>query len=166
MRGKMHQSRTTKFCLRRPTMKKILYSSLLFSLCSLTAIAQESGNRVYGNQGAQSGDVVRRRPVYSESATELVVTDQPNVLVTTYQFIDAKILTSVETKEYSAVFGLAQEADSLPSATRKLQEQITSFQRSLTGLGIRPEDTYLDFVTQYRVYDYQIKGSTAREKVT
>ena len=32
-------------------MKKILCISLLISLCSLTALAQEAGNRVYGNQG-------------------------------------------------------------------------------------------------------------------
>ncbi|PYS63544.1 MAG: hypothetical protein DMF76_06685, partial [Acidobacteria bacterium] len=138
-------------------MKKILYSSLLFSLCSLTAMAQESGNRVYGNQGAQSGDVVRRRPVYSESATELVVTDQPNVLVTTYQFIDAKILTSVETKEYVAVFGLAQEAETLQAANKKLLDQIVGFQRGLTALGVRTEDTYVDFITQNRVYDFVVK---------
>ena len=147
-------------------MKKILYSSLLFSLCSLTAMAQESGNRVYGNQGAQSGDVVRRRPVYPESATELVVTDQPNVLVTTYQFIDAKILTSVETKEYVAVFGLAQEAETLQEANKKLLDQIVGFQRGLTALGVRTEDTYVDFITQNRVYDFVVKGNSAREKVS
>jgi uncharacterized protein YggE len=148
-------------------MKTILCLSLLVSLCTLTAVAQVSGNRVYGNQGAQQGgDVTRRYPGYPDTITDMVTTEPANLLVTTYQFIDAKILTAVSTKEYAVVFGLAQEADTLQAANKKLQEQITAFQRSLTSLGIRPEDTYLDFITQNRVYDYVVKGSTAREKVS
>jgi uncharacterized protein YggE len=148
-------------------MKKILCLSLLVSLCSLTALAQVSGNRAYENPGAQQGGQVSRRyPGYGGATTEQVVSEQENLLVTTYQFIEAKVLTSVETKEYVAVFGLAQEADSLAKANKKLQEQIAAFQSGLSALGIRPEDTYLDFITQNRVYDYQVKGSTAREKVS
>src|ERR1700738_2897585 len=144
-------------------MKKILCLSLFLSLCTLTALAQEAGNRVYGNSGTQQGgDVVRRTPKYPETATEQVVSEPQNLLVTTYQFIDAKILTSVETKEYVAVFGLAQEADNLQAANRKLQDQIAAFQRALSTLGIRAADTCVDFITQNRVYDYLVKGSTAR----
>jgi hypothetical protein len=148
-------------------MKKILCLSLLVSVCSLTVLAQEAGNRVYGNAGAQQGgDVVRRTPRYPETMTETVISEQPNLLVTTYQFIDAKILTSVDTKEYVAVFGLAQEADTLQAANKKLQDQIIAFQRGLSALGIRADDTYIDFITQNRVYDYVVKGSTAREKTS
>lgn len=147
-------------------MKKFLCLSLLVSLCSLTVLAQVSGNRVYENQGAQQGGQVQRRyPVFG-GMSEQVVNEPENLLVTTYQFIEAKVLTSVETKEYVAVFGLAQEADSLQKANKKLQEQIAQFRNGLSVLGIRPEDTYLDFITQNRVYDYQVKGSTAREKVS
>jgi uncharacterized protein YggE len=148
-------------------MKKIFCLSLLVSLCSLTVLAQVSGNRIYENQGSQqSGQVYRRYPSHGGATTEQIVSEQENLLVTTYQFIEAKVLTSVETKEYVAVFGLAQEADSLQKANKKLQEQIAAFRSGLSALGINPEDTYLDFVTQNRVYDYQVKGSTAREKVS
>jgi hypothetical protein len=148
-------------------MKRILCLSLLISFCSLTTLAQEAGNRAYGNQGTQQGgDVVRRTPKYPDTISEQVIAEQPNLMVNTYQFIDAKILTSVETKEYVAVFGLAQEADNLQLANKKLQEQIVNFQRALSGLGIPAEDTYIDFITQNRVYDYVVKGSTAREKTS
>jgi len=147
-------------------MKKLLCMSLLLPTFSFTVLAQDAANRVYGNQGAQQGDVVRRKPVYPETASELIVTETPNLLVTTYQFLDAKILTTVDTREYVAVFGLAQEADTVQAANKKLLDQVTAFQRGLTALGVRPEDTYLDFVTQNRVYDYVIKGGTAREKVS
>jgi uncharacterized protein YggE len=147
-------------------MKKILCTSLLVSLFSLTALAQVSGNRAYDNPGAQQGDVTRRFPKFPEAPTETVLSDYNNTRVTTYQYIDVKILTSVETKEYVAVFGLAQEADSLQAANKKLKEQAATFQRNLGSLGVRPEDTYLDFITQTRVYDYVVKGTTAREKVS
>jgi len=147
-------------------MKKLLCMSLLLPTFSFTVLAQDAANRVYGNQGAQQGDVVRRKPAYPETASELIVTETPNLLVTTYQFLDAKILTTVDTREYVAVFGLAQEADTVQAANKKLLDQVTAFQRGLTALGVRPEDTYLDFVTQNRVYDYVIKGGTAREKVS
>jgi len=147
-------------------MKKLLCMSLLLPTFSFTVLAQDAANRVYGNQGAQQGDVVRRKPAYPETASELIVTETPNLLVTTYQFLDAKILTTVDTREYVAVFGLAQEADTVQAANKKLLDQVTAFQSGLTALGVRPEDTYLDFVTQNRVYDYVIKGGTAREKVS
>jgi len=147
-------------------MKKTLCISLLIPLFALTVVAQEAANRVYGNQGQQPGDLVRRKPVYPETMTDSVVSEQPNTLVTTYQFLDAKILTSVETKEYVAVFGLAQEGDTVQAASKKLHDQVAVFQRGLSALGIRPEDTFVDFITQNRVYDYVVKGSTAREKVS
>lgn len=148
-------------------MKKILCITLLLAFCSLNARAQVSGNVVYENPGAQQGgSVTRRYPAYMTMTMEQVVSEQPNQLVTTFQLIDAKILTSVETKEYVAVFGLAQEADSIQSANKKLQAQVADFQKGLTALGVSPEDTYIDFITQNRVYDYTVKGGTAREKVT
>jgi len=147
-------------------MKKTLCISLLILFCALTCPAQETGNRVYANQGQQPGDVVRRRPAYPDTITEMVVAEQPNMLVTTYQFLDAKILTSVDTREYLAVFGLAQEAETVQAANKKLQDQVAAFQRGLNALGIRAEDTYVDFITQNRVYDYVVKGSTAREKIS
>ena len=151
-------------------MKKTLCISLLILATvmtgPLTARAQEAANRVYGNQGQQPGDLVRRRPAYPENLTEQVVIEQPNMLVTTYQFLDAKVLTSVDTREYVAVFGLAQEAETVPAANKKLQDQVAVFQRGLSALGIRSEDTFVDFITQNRVYDYVVKGSTAREKTS
>ena len=146
--------------------KKTLSISLLILFCALTCPAQETGNRVYANQGQQPGDVVRRRPAYPDTVTETVVAEQPNMLVTTYQFLDAKILTSVDTREYVAVFGLAQEAETVQAANKKLQDQVAAFQRGLNALGIRAEDTFVDFITQNRVYDYVVKGSTAREKIS
>jgi uncharacterized protein YggE len=147
-------------------MKPTLGLLLLF-VYSASGFAQEGGNRVLQGQQVQQGkDVSRRLPNYPTSTTDSVTSDQPNLLITQYQFIDAKVLTSLDTREYVAVFGLSQEADKVADANKKLQEQIRTFLQSAAPLGVRPEDTYIDFVTQTRVYDFTTKGSTAREKVS
>jgi uncharacterized protein YggE len=142
----------------------VLVVSLIF--CA-SLFAQEGGNRLNQGQQLQQGrDVTRRQPNYPGAASDSVVSDQPNLFVTQYQFVDAKILTSLETKGYIAVFGLVQQADKVSDANKKLGDQISALQRSLASLGIRPEDTYVDFVTQERVYDYAVKSGTAREKLS
>jgi hypothetical protein len=104
----------------------LVYSAPLF--------AQEGGNRLnQGQQPQQGRDVMRRQPNYPGTAGDSVVSDQPNLFVTQYQYVDAKILTSLETKGYIAVFGLAQQADKVSDANKKLDEQINAFQRSIAS---------------------------------
>jgi len=146
-------------------MKKVL----LLAVCLLfvsSSYAQEAGNRVYGNRGNTDQPVQRRMPNMPKTTVDSVTVDPANQTITHYQYIDAKILTTVEAREYTAVFGLAQEAATIPEANRKLEKQINDFRQGLSALGIAGSDTYVDFITQNRVYDYTVKGSTAREKVS
>jgi len=140
---------------------------LLIFLCSVPAFAQAAGNQVAGNrnQNTRGGEPSNRRmpDYYANTTAEQVAFEQPNLLVNTYQYIEARILTSIPTRNYVAVFGLNQEADKLEDANRRLQDQITRLRQGLTTLGVRPEDIYLDFITQTRAYDYKVKDNTARE---
>jgi hypothetical protein len=146
-------------------MRTALRVLFLFLIYCVAAFAQEGGNRINQGQQLQQGkDITRRQPSYPASTTDSVVSEQPNLLVTQYQFVDAKVLTSLETKGYVAVFGLMQEADKVNDANKKLQDQINTFLQSIAPLGVRPDDTYVDFVTQERVYDTEVKNSTGREK--
>src|SRR5262252_6570732 len=148
-------------------MKPTFNLLLAMLLSSGFAYAQEGGNRINQGQQLQQGrDISRRQPNFPAANTDSVTSEQPNLFVTQFQFIDARVLTSLETKEYVAVFGLAEEADKVNDANKKLQEQVRGFLQSLVSLGVRPEDTYLDFVSQNRVYDIAVKGSTAKEKVS
>jgi hypothetical protein len=146
-------------------MKKVL----LLAACLLfvsSAFGQEAGNRIYGNRGNTEQPVQRRMPNMPKTTVDSVTVDAANQTITHYQYIDAKILTTVDAREYTAVFGLAQEAVTIPEANRKLEKQINDFRQGLNALGITAADTYVDFITQNRVYDYTVKGSTAREKVS
>jgi hypothetical protein len=143
---------------------------VLLILSSLPALAQSAGNQVASNRNQNSAQAApptnRRLPdYYANTTTEQVGFEQPNLLVNTYQYIEARLLTSIPTRNYVVVFGLNQEADKLEEANRRLQEQITRLRQGLTTLGVRPEDIYLDFITQTRTYDYKVKDNTARENI-
>ena len=147
------------------------HAFLFILLSSVPALAQVAGNQVAGNrnqsppQGAVQQGARRLPDYYANTTTEQVGFEQPNLLVNTYQYIDARLLTSIPTRNYVVVFGLNQEADKLEDANRRLQEQVTRLRQGLTTLGVRPEDIYLDFITQTRTYDYKIKDNTARENM-
>ena len=143
---------------------------LFVFVVAIPVLAQEAANRVMANRGngqnQRDASTQRRMPLFPDYSSDLVSPEGPNQTITHYQFIDAKIVTTVEAKEYTAVFGLAQEAPTVRDANKKLQDQISAFRQSLTAIGINADQTFVDFITQTRVYDFVVKGATAREKVS
>jgi hypothetical protein len=110
-------------------MKGVLFTmstaALAMTMISGPALPQAAGNRDANPGGAGGPAASRKYPVGygpTNAASEQVVSEQPNLLVSTYQFIEAKIMTSVPTVTYVAVFGLNQEASKVEDANRRLQE--------------------------------------------
>lgn len=143
-------------------MIKIIGIFALFCLLPIFGAAQEAGGRVYGDGDRENR--ARRQPNLPASVQDSVSGEPANQTIVHYQFIDAKIVSTVSAKEYIAVFGLSQEAPTVVDANRKIDAQVERFRQSLTALGVNLNDTYVDFITQNRVYDYVVKGGTAREK--
>jgi len=67
-------------------------------------------------------------------------------------FIEANLLMNVKADAYVAVFGLTQEAPTIPEANEKIAARIKEFTAALERLGIKPKDLFVDFITQSRVY--------------
>ncbi|HYG83068.1 MAG TPA: SIMPL domain-containing protein, partial [Pyrinomonadaceae bacterium] len=124
-------------------MKRILCISLLISFCSLTVLAQVAGNRNY-NQSNQ-----RTPPTTG------------NVGNNNELFIEAYVLLNVAPDEFVAVFGVAAEAPTAVESNRKVNAQIEQFLTAAGGLGIKRADTFVDFITQNRVYDFSTTPSDA-----
>jgi uncharacterized protein YggE len=144
------------------TLSLLVSSALVFG----QALGNRAGANPAQNPAQGDGNGSRRLPAgYGNTSTAENTIEQPNLLVTTYQFVEAKLLTSLPSTGYVAVFGINQEADKLEEANRKLQDQLSRLRLGLAGLGIRPDNIYLDFITQTRTYDFQIKDNTAREKM-
>jgi uncharacterized protein YggE len=118
-------------------MKKVILISLVFSLGALGVLAQEAGNRQY-NRNAQRPQLPATGIVYGNG--ELI--------------IDAHVLVNAPPDEFIAVFGAAQEAPTAAESNQKVNAQIEQFLNAATKLGVVRSDTFVDFITQNRVYSF------------
>jgi uncharacterized protein YggE len=123
-----------------------------------TAPAQESGNRVYGDQQGQG----RRRT--APFTGDLLLYDPKDQTAAPY--VEAYVMMNVKADSYVAVFGVAQEGPTAVESNRKVDAQIAALASALQGLGIARTDLFVDFISQNPVYDYTVAGKTAREALT
>jgi hypothetical protein len=76
------------------------------------------------------------------------------------------ILLNARAAQHVAVFGLSQEGRTLQECNQKVDTQVKDFVTQPTALGIKSEDVAVDYVAQNRIYDYEVAGDTATEKLT
>lgn len=131
--------------------KAFLMFCLLFFVNSI-CFAQESGNRIYGNQGYSQN---KRTPTVSNGT--LMTNGNGN-----FQ-IEANVLINLKPDSFVAVFGVAQEAKTADESNNKVNAQIDDFLKSSSGLGISKNDIYVDFITQNKIYDFAINGDVAEQ---
>ncbi|MCB0839071.1 MAG: SIMPL domain-containing protein [Bacteroidetes bacterium] len=75
--------------------------------------------------------------------------------------ISASILMNLDADAYKLTFSLSQEADSLLECTRIIDQKIARFLNDLKKFGIDNDDVYIDIITQYPIYDYDIERKSA-----
>jgi uncharacterized protein YggE len=122
-------------------------------------LAQISGNAAYSDSGAKARaeQAVRNSRVLTEH--ELPPTG-------TSMFVEANVLANVKADEYVAVFGVAQEGETVADVGKKMEDALNAFVENLKALGIDEADLYVDFVAQNKIYGYEITDDLAREKLT
>jgi uncharacterized protein YggE len=131
--------------------KAFLLLGLLFFVNSI-CFAQESGNQIYGNQGYQQN---KRTPTFGEG--NLMSNGNGN-----FQ-IEASVLLNLKPDSFVAVFGVAQEAKTADDSNNKVNQQVDDFLKNLSSLTITKNDVYVDFITQNKIYDFEIKGDVAEQ---
>jgi uncharacterized protein YggE len=115
----------------------------LLCLCSFGALGQESGNQNYN----QAQDARRTPP-----NTGALYGGEDKEELAQVQFIEAYVLLNAEPDEFVAVFGAAQVAPTALESNQKVNAQIERFLVATDALGVRRADTFVDFITQNRVY--------------
>ena len=115
----------------------------IFCLCCLSAAGQESGNQNYN----QSQDGRRTPP-----NTGALYGGEDKEELAQVQFIEAYVLLNAEPDEFVAVFGAAQVAPTALESNQKVNAQIERFLGATDTLGVKRSDTFIDFITQNRVY--------------
>jgi len=135
-------------------MKKVFLVLLIFGLCCLTAFGQASGNRTYNQDTRNAG-----RRAAPTSGT--VYNNDGNVV------IEAYVLLNATADEYVAVFGAAQEGQTAVESNQKVNALIEQFLSGAEKLGVKRGETFVDFITQNRVYNFtRDSDGTIREVLT
>lgn len=124
------------------------------SLCP----AQVSGNLGYSESQAKLRAEARER-----SKRLLPQTELPPTATTT--FVEAEVLMNVKADEYVAVFGIAQEGATTDECTQKMDTVVREFTEALRLLKVDKKDLHLDFITQTKIYGFEVAGDIAREKL-
>jgi uncharacterized protein YggE len=127
-------------------------------LISGNSSAQTSGNNGY----AQNGGVARAE---QSERNQRVITTQDLPPTNTSMFVDADVLMNVKADEFVAVFGISQEGGSVQECNEKMDAVIKGFTDALKALHVRESDIFVDFITQPKIYEYDLAGDVAREKL-
>jgi uncharacterized protein YggE len=129
--------------------------SILISLVILlpvVVVCQEAGNRAYGT--------ARRKPMINSGVLTATGPDGKSAVY----FVEANVLMNIKPDAFVAVFGVVQEAPTAVESNAKADQAISQFIGDIDRLGIKRSDTFIDFITQNKVYDYVTNGSTTTEK--
>ncbi|MGZ8845881.1 MAG: SIMPL domain-containing protein [Pyrinomonadaceae bacterium] len=131
-----------------------VFVCLVLLLAALTVSGQESGNRIYGNNGYYQQ---RRQPL----------TNSGTLGADNHGFaVEASVLTNLKPDAFVVVFGVNAEAPAALDSNDRVNAKVAAFIQKLSPLGINRNDIFVDFITQNRVYDFNVSGSEATEKLT
>ncbi len=131
----------------------LLLSTLL--LTPFVLRAQHAGNLVYGPP---------RAPTPGPVTGELFASEPKGS--TPVSFIEASVLLNLKADAYQAIFAIVQEGPTLAEANEKLAAQIREFTAALEALGVKRADIFVDFISQNRIYDFNVQDNVAREKLS
>jgi uncharacterized protein YggE len=140
-------------------MKTTLIVSLLILIVGLGLCrGQTPGNIAYSRTGGKAGAEQREGVLRALTKTELPPTS-------TSMFVEASVLMNVKADEYVAVFGIAHDGETLADCGKKMDATVKAFTTDLKALGVGGDDVYVDFITQNRIYGFQVQGDILQEKL-
>lgn len=81
------------------------------------------------------------------------------------RFVEAAVLLNAEADRYIATFAISGQGKTLELAQKSADETVQAFLEGAKELGITQEALFVDFVSQNRLYAFQIEGNVAKEYV-
>jgi len=125
--------------------KSSIFTFLLLFVFFCGVKAQMSGNQVY-----------RERNSYNEIST--YYPESKHIYATDSTLtINANVLLNQKADRFKITLGLNEEAESSKKAIENINFRIENLLKRLNSLGIKKEDVYVDFISQTKVYDFDIE---------
>ncbi|MCD8433529.1 SIMPL domain-containing protein [Tenacibaculum finnmarkense genomovar ulcerans] len=120
---------------------------LVLLLISSICYSQISGNQVYkkNNYGNKID--------YKQS---IISTDTTMVL-------SANVLMNKIPDRFIITLGVNQEGKTIKECNELINSRINKFKKKLTSIGVTENDTYIDFISSTKIYDFNISNSKAEQ---
>ena len=131
---------------------KICVLLFLSVIAVVPASGQESGNRIYGNNGYYQQKRQNNTGALGNSNEGYA--------------IEARVLTNLKPDAFVVVFGVNDEGSNAAASNEKVNAKIANLIQKIKPLGIDSSDVFIDFITQNRVYDFTVSGTQASENLT
>ena len=115
--------------------------------------AQISGNQIYGNNSYNGNN-------YNQSnlPNNAVVSINDNHLTVT-----VKLLQNKKADGFVITLGLNEEDETVSGCSKKINARIDGFLDKIKTLGIKKENVYIDFISQTKIYDFEVNGMNSEQ---
>ena len=127
---------------------------LFIATLSISASAQIGGNQVYGNSNYYNYNVAtptQKRTITSTDSTLVITTS---------------ILMNKIADHYLVSVGTNQEAKTVLECNKKINARIAALKKDVTSLEVKDSDFYVDFISQTKVYDYEVQEHSSKQLET
>ena len=115
--------------------------------------AQISGNQIYGNNSYNGNN-------YNQGnlPNNAVVSINDNHLTVT-----VKLLQNKKADGFVITLGLNEEDETVSGCSKKINTRIDGFLDKIKTLGIKKENVYIDFISQTKIYDFEVSGLNSEQ---
>ena len=115
--------------------------------------AQISGNQIYGNNSYNGNN-------YNQNnlPNNAVVSINDNHLTVT-----VKLLQNKKADGFVITLGLNEEDETVSGCSKKINARIDGFLDKIKTLGIKKENVYIDFISQTKIYDFEVSGLNSEQ---
>ena len=141
-------------------MKSALVSAglLLFIALGLTFAQHGGGAATYGGGGGKQQAEQLERQKHVITKEELPPSEKA-------MYVEANVLMNVKADEYVAMFAIAQESPTIAESNTKMDAVLKDLTGRLRTLGVPAEDIYVDFISQNKIYEFELVKDIAKEKL-
>ena len=130
---------------------KLIIALLLLNVLSVSA--QISGNQVYGKNN-YNGNNYNQESLPNNN--KVAIND--NVLS-----VSVKILLNKKADGFVMTLGLNEEDETVAGCSKKITTRITGFIERMKSLGVKKENVYIDFISQTKIYDFEVNGMNSEQ---
>ncbi len=139
-------------------MKPLAITLISLILAPSLCFGQAGGNIGYSQTGSSNRAEQQERAKRNLSRDAVPPTG-------TSMFLEANVLINVKADEYVAVFAVSQEGTTVTICGQKMEAALQTFSEALKALGVKPNDVFVDFAAQNKIYGYEVTNEVAKEKL-